>query len=219
MNIGHEKGNTMTVIAIILSYLLGAIPFGYIVTKSWKKVDVRQHGSGNIGFTNTLRVAGKIPGLIVLLCDIGKGLLPVLIFSQLPETVELGGFMTVPALCGLAAIVGHDWPLYLKFKGGKGISTTIGVFLALDWRVTLVGLVIWLIAVIVTRYVSLGSILFVASLPVTTVVFELILKVEVEAWVAISISSAIAAVIAIYRHKGNINRLLGGKERKIGQKA
>lgn len=210
----------MTIIAIVLSsYLLGAIPFGYIVAKLWKKVDVRQHGSGNIGFTNVLRVTGKGPGFVVLVLDICKGLLPVLLFSQLTETVELGKFMTVPALCGLAAIVGHDWPVYLKFSGGKGISTTIGAFLALNWQVTLVGIVVWFLVVIITRYVSLGSILFVVSLPVTTLIFHLIPQLTVEDWIAISISSAIAAVIAIYRHKGNINRLLTGTERKIGQKA
>ena len=201
---------------IILSYLLGAIPVGYIVGKLWKNVDIRQHGSGNIGFTNVLRVAGKLPGIVVLLLDVGKGFVPVLLASQFAENINLSGFMTVPALCGLAAIIGHDWPVYLKFRGGKGISTTIGVFFALNWRVTLVGLVIWLIVVIITRYVSLGSILFAVSLPITAVIL-LHLILQIENWVAILISSAIAAVIAIYRHKGNIGRLLNGAERKIGQ--
>jgi len=206
------------IIAVVLSYFFGAIPFGYIVSKLWKNIDIRQYGSGNIGFTNVLRVAGKAPGIVVLLLDVGKGLLPVLLASQLVETVELSRFMTVPALCGLASIIGHNWTIYLKFRGGKGISTTIGAFLALNWQVTLTGIVIWFVVVIITRYVSLGSILFVVSLPITTVIFYLIPQVKIENWIAILILSAITAVMAIYRHKGNIGRLLSGTERKIGQK-
>jgi len=208
----------MTIIALILSYLLGAIPFGYIVSKLWKNIDIRQYGSGNIGFTNVLRVAGKSPGIVVLLLDVGKGLLPVLLISQFTEAMELGKFMTLPALCGLASIIGHNWPIYLKFRGGKGVSTTIGAFLALTWQVTLVGLVIWLVIVIITRYVSLGSILFVVSLPITTVVLHLSPRVEIEDWIAILISSVIVAVMVVYKHKGNLCRLLSGTERKFGQK-
>lgn len=211
----------MEIIAsVILSFLLGFIPFGYIVVRLWKNVDIRQHGSGNIGFTNALRVAGKIPGIIVLLFDIGKGMAAVLLVSKLAAEIgetaetnkfitELFKFTTMPALCGLAAIIGHD------AVGGKGISTTIGVFLALKWPVMLVGLVVWFAVVIFTRYVSLGSILLVVSLPIATFVFHRIPQVELENWGTIFILSVVVAALAIFKHRRNIGRLLRGTERKI----
>jgi len=210
----------MTVAAIILSYFLGSVPFGYIITKFWKNIDVRNYGSGNIGFTNVLRTAGKFPGIIVLLLDIGKGFVSVLFIPQLAEITEFGGFITLPVICGLASIVGHNWSILFLFKGGKGISTTIGVFLAASWEVAIIGVIIWFIVVIITRYVSLGSILFVLSLPITVLVlhftpYEIIKK---ENWISILILSIIAAFMAIYKHRGNIGRLLAGEERKIGQK-
>ena len=212
----------MTIIAIICSYLLGAIPFGYIVTKLWVNTDIRQHGSGNIGFTNVLRVAGKLAGLIVLFLDIGKGIASVLLISKLSsasQTLPISSLsMSISSLCGLAAIVGHNWSVYLKLKGGKGISTTIGVFLALNWQVTLVGIIVWFVIVFFTRYVSLGSILFVISLPITTALFHIMPQVKIENWTTILILSVITVVMAIYKHRGNIYRLFKGTERKIGQK-
>ncbi len=201
------------IIAIILSYLLGAIPFGYLVGKLWSGVDVREHGSQNIGFTNVLRVVGRVPGAIVLILDIGKGVAAVLGIARLgvvhPEIL--------PILCGIAAIIGHNWPVYLKFKGGKGVATTIGAFIALTPAATLISITVWFITVWLTRYVSLGSILFVICLPITVSVLGYIAGWNTHT-TALLACAVLVAILATYRHKSNIARLLNGTERKIGQK-
>jgi len=179
-------------------------------------VDVRQHGSGNIGFTNVLRVIGKIPGVIVLVLDIGKGVVAVLGIALLSE-IKLSGANILPVLCGIAAICGHNWTIFFKFRGGKGIATTIGVFLALNYIATLIAIAVWFATVIITRYVSFGSILLVLCLPIATSI-----QGGFSGWdtqrTAILIAAILAAILAIYRHKGNISRLLRGEERKFGQK-
>ena len=198
-------------IPILLSYLVGAIPLGYIIGKLWKGIDIREHGSGNIGFTNVLRVVGTVPGAIALILDIGKGVAAVVGIARLGEA-NLG---ILPVLCGIAAIIGHNWTIYLGFKGGKGIATTIGVFIALEPIATLVSLVVWIIVVAITRYVSLGSILFAISLPIAIFVIKLAGKQYITAVLVVAI---FAMVFAVYKHRSNIGRLLNGTERKIGQK-
>ena len=205
----------MPYIAIVLSYLAGSIPFGYIIGRLWG-VDVRQHGSGNIGFTNVLRVIGKVPGVIVLILDIGKGALAVLGIAALSK-IELDGANILPVLCGIVAICGHNWTIFFKFRGGKGIATTIGVFLALRPTVALISIAVWFIAVIITRYVSFGSLLFVLCLPVATAILGYFSGWNSQT-TAILAAAVLAAILAIYKHKGNIARLLTGEERKIGQR-
>ncbi|HID55798.1 TPA: glycerol-3-phosphate 1-O-acyltransferase PlsY [Candidatus Poribacteria bacterium] len=199
-------------ISLLLSYLIGAIPFGLIVTKGWKKVDVRRYGSGNIGFTNVLRVAGPIPGFITLALDILKAYISARFVSRLAGDVP---YLT--AACGVAAIVGHNWTVYLKFKGGKGIATTIGAFLALDPTLTLLGLGVWAVTVGLTRYVSLGSILFVCSLPVWVAIFG-----SVEGWsnryTYMIVAAGVIAIMGLVRHISNIKRLINGTERKLGER-
>jgi glycerol-3-phosphate acyltransferase PlsY len=194
----------------LLSYLVGAIPFGYIIAKLWKGIDIREHGSKNIGFTNVLRTVGAVPGIIVLILDIGKGLASILIFARLGEL----NLDILPVLCGVAAIIGHNWTIYLKFKGGKGIATTIGVFIALAPMATLISLVVWVITVLITRYVSLGSILFVICLPIVIFAGQIVGR---DYTISLLLAAALVAIMAIYKHRSNIGRLLNGTEKKIGR--
>ncbi len=205
----------MTYITIILSYLVGSIPFGDIIGRLWG-VNVREHGSGNIGFTNVLRVIGKVPGVIVLVLDIGKGVVAVLGVARLSE-IQLSGANILPVLCGVAAICGHNWTVFLKFRGGKGIATTIGAFLALNYIATLISVAVWFTTVIITRYVSFGSVLLVLSLPVATSILGYFSGWDTQT-TATLVAAILTAILAIYRHKENIARLLKGEERKIGQK-
>ncbi|MFQ6040443.1 MAG: glycerol-3-phosphate 1-O-acyltransferase PlsY [Candidatus Poribacteria bacterium] len=199
------------IIPILLSYLVGAIPFGYIIGRLWKGIDIREYGSGNIGFTNVLRAIGTVPGFIVMLLDIGKGVAAVAGIAKLGAA----NLTILPVLCGVASIIGHNWTIYLNFKGGKGIDTTIGVFIALEPIATVISLVVWVIAVAITRYVSLGSILFVICLPIAIWAINLVGTQNITAILAAAI---VATVFAIYKHRSNIARLLNGTERKIGQK-
>jgi glycerol-3-phosphate acyltransferase PlsY len=217
------------VLAYILTalgaYLLGSIPTGFLVAKA-KGIDIRKTGSGNIGATNAMRVLGKPAGIFVLLMDALKGyvacaFLPPLIFNWLAphfsglyvpfqnEPVELQTRFFV--LAGVCAVLGHNYTCWLKFKGGKGIATTAGVFLALAPWALLVALIVFILAVLVTRYVSIGSIVAAIALPVTV-------------WVMtphnllLGIVSTALGVLAIYKHKGNIQRLMAGTENRLGRK-
>lgn len=193
------------VIAIIISYLLGSISFSYLAGKMLRGIDIRQHGSGNAGATNTLRVLGKGPGMTVFLLDIFKGVLAVWIGGWLAADA-----LTLQILCGIAVIIGHNWPIFFNFKGGKGIATTIGVMLTLSfWPVIIAGLIA-IASIAVTRYVSLGSLLFAALLPICAAVMH---APKAVLWI-----SLIVAVFAFVRHRTNIVKLLNGKENKLGAK-
>jgi glycerol-3-phosphate acyltransferase PlsY len=196
--------------AIILSYLMGAIPIGLIVGKLLKGVDIREYGSGNIGFTNALRVLGFGLGIIVLLLDVAKGVIPVLFISRLGaiQANALSPYMR--ELCGGFAIIGHIWTVFLKFRGGKGVSTSLGVFTSVYPLAGLISLGMWLIVVAVTRYVSLGSILLCISFCVVVFVTN-----APRFW-SMGIMGLVVTAVVIYRHRGNIQRLLAGNERKFG---
>ncbi|MGE5542240.1 MAG: glycerol-3-phosphate 1-O-acyltransferase PlsY [Bacillota bacterium] len=192
------------VLSGIAGYLAGSIPFGVIVGKRWGNVDVRRYGSGNIGATNVLRVLGPVPAIVVLACDLVKGMAAALIGLRLAG--PWGG-----ATAAMMAIIGHSFPVWLGFKGGKSVATAGGGLLALAPYVCLVevGLVVLIIAV--TRYVSLASISAAATAPFVSIAFSQ--PPPVTAFVAF------AAVVVIVRHRSNIKRLLAGKENKLGQKA
>ena len=194
------------VIFVLVGYLLGAISFSYIITKKIKKIDIRQHGSGNAGATNTLRVLGKGPAIFVLLLDVLKGVIPV-VFQLLWVGPGL-----VPVLAGLGAIIGHNWPIYYGFKGGKGVATTIGVLFTLVSLPTLVAGVIAILAIVVTRFVSLGSLLFVFMTTIFTYFFLEAYPID---YLYLTI---IVAILSFWRHRANIIRLIQGNESKIGQK-
>ena len=187
-------------LAIIISYLIGSIPFGYLVARIWKDVDIRKLGSGNIGTTNVWRNLGPVAGILALTGDTCKGALAVILARQL-------GNDTTVLLASVAVLAGHSYPVYLKFKGGKMVATGLGVLLATTPIVALVGIVIWLMFVGVSRYVSLGSIAAALSVPITMLALK-------EPWQVI-VFGVIASGLAIYKHSSNIKRLLNGTENKI----
>ena len=194
----------MTAVALILSYVLGSVPTGYWLGLSIRKIDIREHGSRNIGATNTLRVLGKKLGAVALIGDIAKGVISVLLIAQLSPWEH------APLACGLAAILGHTFSLFLKFKGGKGVATSAGAFLGLAPTPMAIAIVTFAITLAATRMVSLGSILAAAALAVSL----WILPNEI----AIQVIGTLVALIVIIRHRDNIKRILAGNESKLGAK-
>lgn len=196
----------MIIVLIIIScYLLGSIPFGYIVGKLFKKVDIRELGSGNIGASNAFRILGPSLASLILIGDIGKGILSI----YLVRYFNIDNLLIL-TIAGLVVILGHDWSLFLGFKGGKGIATTFGVVFALNPTISILAVTIWVIVLIITKYTSLSSILAMISILVFTILFKQPYEYIV--------FSAIIIVLSIFKHKENIKRLKLGKERKIGEK-
>ena len=196
----------MKIALIIIScYLLGSIPFGYIVGKLFKKIDIREFGSGNIGATNALRILGPALASFVAIGDIGKGIFSI----YLVQYFNIDNLLIL-TIAGLAVICGHDWSLFLGFKGGKGIATTFGVVFALNPTISILALIIWGVVVITTRYVSLASIFAVISIFIFTILFKQPYEYIV--------FSAIIMILGIFNHRENIKRLKSKKERKIGEK-
>ncbi|PYE51358.1 glycerol-3-phosphate 1-O-acyltransferase PlsY [Paenibacillus barcinonensis] len=196
----------LPIAAIVLSYLLGSISFSVLLAKAIRGIDIRQHGSGNAGATNTLRILGKGPAVAVLLLDVIKGIAAVWIGLWLSD-----GSPWVAAFSGIAAIAGHNWPLYFNFRGGKGIATAIGVMASLAFLPALCAGVIAILSIVLTRYVSLGSLIFVALTPV----FILILPGYS---MSIFWGSLIICLFAFWRHRTNIAKLAKGQENKLGSK-
>ncbi len=192
-------------LVIISCYLLGSIPFGYIVGKLFKKIDIREFGSGNIGATNALRILGPPLASFVVIGDIGKGILSIYLVKYFNIDSSL-----ILTIAGLAVICGHDWSVFLGFKGGKGIATTFGVVFTLNPTISILALIIAGGVVITTRYVSLASIFAVISIFIFTILFK-------QPYEYI-IFSAIILVLGIFKHKDNIKRLKSRKEGKIGEK-
>jgi glycerol-3-phosphate acyltransferase PlsY len=192
------------------SYLIGSIPFGVVIGRAWSGVDIREYGSGNIGFTNAFRVLGWKPASVVLIADVLKGFLPVFVARR----VLAGGGLTSLDLwllpIALAPILGHCFSPFLRFRGGRAISTTLGVLLGLAPGAGLCSLGVWLIAVAITRYVSVASLLAAVAVPVTVALTG-------SRWELIAFWSAVAALV-IWRHRPNVTRLLAGTETKLGQR-
>jgi acyl phosphate:glycerol-3-phosphate acyltransferase len=190
----------MEIIVMIFSYLLGSIPTGYIVG-ALAGVDIRKAGSGNIGATNVARVIGKRRGLLTLIADIGKGFIPVFVASRI-------GFSHTTALVAILAFLGHLYPVFLKFQGGKGVATALGALLALAPMATVILMVIFALVAVSSRLVSLSSIVAALAAPITL-------------W-SLSYSSPIIAmgvffaVMIIARHRDNIRRLFAGTEPRFG---
>lgn len=200
---------------LLLCYLIGSFPSGYLVGKS-QGIDIRQHGSGNIGATNVLRVMGKKWGYLVFFCDALKGFIAVKIGVWLASTA--GTEATLAAvMAGICCIIGHNYTVWLRFKGGKGIATSIGVLLAIvPTMIVLIVLVVWLAVFLVWKYVSLASICAALSLPVAVLaLFPFVAHGNY--WVLV-VFSLIVAALAVWRHRPNIDRLLQGKENRFGTK-
>ncbi|MBI2251971.1 MAG: glycerol-3-phosphate 1-O-acyltransferase PlsY [Armatimonadetes bacterium] len=190
---------------ILISYLLGSIPFGIIIGKLTRGIDLREYGSGNIGAANAFRALGSFWGSIVLLTDVGKGSMAVFLanFFLIP-------FINLPLaqiLAGLCAISGHNYSCFLSFKGGKGIATSLGVFICLSWKAALIGILIYIIIIFAAKYSSLASLCGALSIPISIY----FLKEPKE----IFYFSLIATLFAFYKHKENIKRLIKKEELKI----
>ena len=197
-------------VGILTAYLIGSIPISFIFAKLMKGVDIRDYGSGNVGATNLLRIAGKLPAILALVLDMVKGVIAVTLVAFIffnPESRL--NFELYRLILGLTAICGHIRPVFLKFKGGKGVATSAGVLLIVAPKVLGVGLLVWLLIVAIFRYVSLGSIMAAVSLPVSAAIFGGPIEL-----VAFCVT---ICFIASYMHKSNITRLLRNEEPKIGQ--
>jgi glycerol-3-phosphate acyltransferase PlsY len=189
---------------VCVAYLIGSIPFGLLVAQAVGRVDIRRYGSGNIGTANVLRTVGKRAAVLTLLGDLCKGLFPAL------AALLLGGSDRLVAGVGLAAVVGHNWPIYLWFAGGKGVATTFGALLVMTPVPALLGLLVWLAVVLTSRYTSLGAL--IASLLVPPVV---LLVSGPGPYFAFSL---IATVLIFVRHRDNIRRLVAGTEHRVGRR-
>jgi len=192
------------VLLVIAAYLLGAIPFGLLIARLQKGIDIRDHGSGNIGTSNVLRTLGKRAALLTLVGDLLKGYLPVLV----------GSLWGVPQLwvviAGAAAVIGHNWPIYIHFRGGKGVATSFGAALGIVPAAAGLALLVYLLVAAIARYTSLAALVSSASLLL---------------WVHLLrasrpqvLFSVFAALLIYLRHRENIQRLILGTERKIGQR-
>jgi len=217
-------------VAAVVAYLLGAVPFGFILVKALKGVDIRTVGSGNIGATNVARAAGAPAGFLAFFLDVAKGFLAATLvpyaFYLLARGVDAGtgtasfvramvaekSITDLRMACGLLAIAGHNWTIFLGFKGGKGVATSLGVLLGLAPWPTLVSLFVWAIVLGVSGYVSLGSIIAAGVLPIGYAVFSA--RTATFEWRLFAFCVAVAGIV-ILRHRGNMKRLLEGTENRF----
>jgi glycerol-3-phosphate acyltransferase PlsY len=199
------------IIVVIAAYLLGSIPTGFLVAKA-KGVDIRAVGSGNIGATNAMRALGRPAGIFVLLMDAAKGYCAVLAASFIAQWLNAPG-ADAENLCiiaGIFAVLGHNYSCWIKFKGGKGVATTAGVYLALAPWPLLIALGVFVLAALLTRYVSVGSIAAAVTLPIAVYCTQ-----QND---ALNIVTLFLGVMVIYKHKTNIQRLMAGTENRLGKK-
>lgn len=187
-----------------VAYLLGCVPTGLWLGQCIRRVDIREHGSKNIGATNTLRVLGVKLGVVALVADVGKGLAVVLLVEWLSLWAH------APLACGVAAILGHSFSLFLRFRGGKGVATTAGVFAGLAPYPTLIAVVVFLVVLALTRMVSAGSICAAVALGVSIFVFPQSL--------AVRIATLVVTTLIVVKHRSNIKRILQGTESRIGKR-
>jgi glycerol-3-phosphate acyltransferase PlsY len=203
----------LILLTVVLSYLAGSVPFAYLLGKI-KGLDLRRAGSGNVGATNAFRVLGPAAGIISLVLDSGKGLLAVTVLVgislNLAGPPEFGQAGWLRILAGISVIAGHNWTVFLKFKGGKGVATSAGVFLGLAPGAVGLSVLVWLVTVALSGYVSLGSILAALALPL----FIWLGDKEM----GFTLFGLLAAVLVILRHRSNIKRLFRGEENKISWK-
>jgi acyl phosphate:glycerol-3-phosphate acyltransferase len=199
---------TATAVAALIvgAYLVGSIPFGILVGRGLFGVDPREVGSGNIGTVNSMRALGKFGGALVLIGDVIKGIAPTLVAAAF---LHLDAWLV--AATGLATIAGHNWSVFLRFGGGKGVATGLGVVGVLAWQAALAFAVVWLATVLITRYASLASILGSAAVPLAFV--------AVKSPVAYVVFGVVALVFVMWRHAANVQRLFAGTELKLGQRS
>ncbi|MBE7028314.1 MAG: glycerol-3-phosphate 1-O-acyltransferase PlsY [Ruminococcaceae bacterium] len=205
-------------LSFIFAYLLGSINTSVIIGKL-KGIDIRKKGSGNAGMTNTLRVVGKRAAALVLLFDFLKtiaALILAIYISKIfvPENKDASQYMQY--IAGFGAVLGHNFPIYFGFRGGKGIVCSIAVILFLDWRIGVIIATVCIFIMIITKYVSLGSVVGAIIYPIFVIAFNPdFSQMTVRFYIAMSV---VISLLALYRHRANISRLLKGTESKLGQK-
>ena len=199
--------------AVGIGYLLGSIPFAVLVER-WKKVDLRVIGSGNIGASNAFVAAGKFAGVFVLLGDASKGIAAVLLAGA-----ATGGSSMAMAGAGVGAVVGHDWSLYLRLKGGKGTATTVGVILALDWRILALAVVTYFLFLFATRFIVISSLITVAAIPVFMMFRSWLAPGAGPEPLPFVYAAIILAALGYLRHWEHVERFVQGREPKAGDMA
>lgn len=193
------------IIAIVIAYLIGSIPTGYIIVKLFTGQDIRKSGSGSTGATNVKRVMGKKWFFIVMFLDAFKGALPVILAKIFATTFVHSGL--IPVLCAVAVILGHSKSIFLKFTGGKSVASGVGTIIALNWQVGLIIALVWSLVTYISKYVSVGSIVALSISPLLMFLYN-----EPIAYIAYGI---LGAIYIIYLHRENILRLVNGTESKI----
>jgi acyl phosphate:glycerol-3-phosphate acyltransferase len=194
----------MTILLLAASYLLGSIPFSYLVARGFGVGDVRRVGSGNVGATNVMRSAGKTAGILAFLLDAAKGAAATFLASRLDP-----GDLT-PSLAAIAAVLGHVFPVWLRFRGGKGVATGAGAFFPLSPLAAGLSMVVFAATLAVSRFVSVASVVAAASLPVLAAAFG--------APLAVWLSAASCVGVIVWKHRPNLERLAAGAERRVGGK-
>jgi len=187
----------------LAAFLIGSIPIGQIIART-RGIDLQKVGSGNIGATNVLRTTGKLPALLTLIGDYAKGMAVILLVRFFDVGIVHQGVM------GIIAVLGHNFSIFLKFKGGKGVATSLGVLSIYAPLAALVTVILWLVTVALTRYSSLGAVISFCSLPFTIFLFDTKEKLPI---------AIIMSIILLVRHKDNIKRLIAGTESRVGRKA
>jgi acyl phosphate:glycerol-3-phosphate acyltransferase len=207
---------------IILSYLIGSIPTSIIISKAAKGIDIREHGSGNAGGTNVMRVLGWKHGLLVILLDALKGVLAVIVVARLhygsipfENATPFDDFTLVQIIAGVAAVIGHIWTVFAGFKGGKGIATALGMLLMIVTVDMLIAVGVFILVVTFSRYVSLASLAGAVTVPLTLMVRENIFNVDIPNYNTLLPFLIFVALLVIFTHRKNVVRLLNGNESKI----
>lgn len=207
---------------IILSYLIGSIPTSIIVSKTAKGIDIRDHGSGNAGGTNVMRVLGWKHGVFVILLDALKGVLAVVIVARLhygtmpfQNLTPFDDFTLVQIIAGVSAVIGHIWTVFAGFKGGKGIATALGMLIMIVTVDMLIAIGVFILVVTFSRYVSLGSLAGAVAVPLTLIVRENIFHVDIPNYHTLLPFLIFVALLVIFTHRKNVVRLINGNESKI----
>jgi glycerol-3-phosphate acyltransferase PlsY len=193
------------ILVVGLGYLAGSLPFAFLLARQ-QGVDLRHVGSGNVGAANVLRTSGLPRALAAISLDAAKGAVAVLVAER------LAGGPATPVAAGLASVIGHIYPVWLGFRGGKGVATAAGVFAILAPVASAIACIVFVVAIWVTRYISVGSMAAAVALAVA------VAAGAVEAPAAVSVGAAVAAIIIVHRHRANLERLVAGTERRVGQR-
>jgi len=210
------------IFVVILSYLAGSIPTSIIVSKLARGIDIREHGSGNAGGSNVFRILGWKYGVLVILLDALKGALAVIIVARLyldsfpfKNITPFDDFTLVQIICGVAAVIGHIWTIFAGFRGGKGIATGLGVLIMIVTVDMALALGVFFLVVSLSRYISLGSIAAAVAVPLILVIRENLFGIDIQGYHTILPFTILLALLVIYTHRKNIDRLIKGSESKL----